>query len=152
MVPALMRRLYGSDDLFPDNPRDACRPFQSINYVTCHDGFTLYDLVSYNDRHNEANGHDNTDGMARELQLELRLGGDDGVPRRRAWPCGSGRRRTSAACSCLANGIPMFRAGDEFLQTQGGNNNPYNQDNATTWLDWGRLRGPRGPLPVLSGG
>src|SRR5665811_1367699 len=62
MVPTLMRRLYGSDDLFPDTLPDSYRPYQGVNFVTSHDGFTLYDLVSYNEKHNEANGHENRDG------------------------------------------------------------------------------------------
>lgn len=143
MVPALMQRLYGSDDLFPDNPHDARRPYQSINYVVCHDGFTLYDLVSYDDRHNLANGHDNTDGMHENWSWNCGHEGDEGV--------GSDvmalrlrQAKNLALLTFLANGIPMFLAGDEFLQTQGGNNNPYNQDNATTWLDWGRLEANAG--------
>src|SRR5208282_1351666 len=64
MAGALMLRLYGSDDLFPDNPHDSRRPYQSINYVTCHDGFTLYDAVAHNEKHNWANGHKNSDGTA----------------------------------------------------------------------------------------
>ncbi|MDG3005914.1 glycogen debranching protein [Paludisphaera mucosa] len=137
-VPALMMRLYGSDDLFPDTPRDARRPSQSINYVTCHDGFTLYDLVSYDRRHNEANGHDNIDGAADNLSWNCGWEGDDGLPAEVA----ALRRRQAKNLCCLlllANGVPMISAGDELLQTQRGNNNPYNQDNGTTWLDWGRL-------------
>jgi glycogen operon protein len=137
-VGALMMRLYGSDDLFPDNPRDARRPAQSINYVTCHDGFTLYDLVSYDCRHNEANGHGNTDGMAENLSWNCGWEGDDSVPA----DVSALRRRQAKNFCCLlllANGFPMISAGDELLQTQGGNNNPYNQNNGTTWLDWSRV-------------
>jgi glycogen operon protein len=140
MVPALMRRLYGSDDLFPDTLRDACRPFLGVNYVTCHDGFTLYDLVSYNAKHNEANGHANTDGTADNFSWNCGWEGDEGVPAEVV----TLRKRQAKNFCCLlllANGVLMLRAGDEFLQTQGGNNNPYNQDNATSWLDWGR-QGP----------
>ena len=75
MVGALMLRLYGSDDLFPDNPREAHRPFETVNYVTCHDGFTLYDTVAYNEKWNWPNGHDNTRRDDRKPELELRLGG-----------------------------------------------------------------------------
>ncbi len=137
MVGALMLRLYGSDDLFPDNPRDARRPYQSINYITCHDGFTLYDAVAHNEKHNSANGHGNSDGTTENCSWNCGWEGDNGVP--------AGvmalRRQQAKNLVCLlllANGIPMLTAGDEFLQTQRGNNNPYNQDNETTWLDWSR--------------
>jgi len=138
MVGALMQRLYGSDDLFPDGPGDVCRPYQSVNYVTAHDGFCLYDLVSYNDKHNEANGHGNTDGPADNRSWNCGWEGDDHAP-----PEVLALRRQQVrnffTLLMLANGTPMFCAGDEFLNTQRGNNNPYNQDNETTWLDWGLL-------------
>jgi glycogen operon protein len=139
MVGALMLRLYGSDDLFPDNPRDAHRPFEAVNYVTCHDGFTLYDAVSYNERHNWPNGHGNTDGAGDNLSWNCGWEGDEDVPARVM----ALRQRQAKNLMCLlllANGVPMFAAGDEFLHTQRGNNNPYNQDNETTWLDWSRKR------------
>jgi isoamylase len=138
MVPKLMQRLYGSDDLFPDRIEEARRPFYSINYVISHDGFTLYDSVSYNERHNEANGHDNEDGTPDNFSWNCGVEGDDGVTRNIA----ALRQRQARNLFCLlmlSNGIPMFMAGDEFLNTQGGNNNPYNQDNPTTWLNWNRL-------------
>jgi glycogen operon protein len=138
MVPALMRRLYGSDDLFPDNLMQSCRPWQSVNFITSHDGFTLYDLVSYDQKHNGANGHGNNDGRDDNYSWNCGWEGDAGLP---AEVLGLRRRQAKNLCCLLllSNGTPMFRAGDEFLQTQGGNNNPYNQDNDTTWLDWGRL-------------
>ena len=135
MVGALMLRLYGSDDLFPDDPRDAHRPFQTVNYVTCHDGFTLYDAVSYNEKRNWPNGHGNTDGAAENLSWNCGWEGDEDVP----VAVMSLRQRQAKNFVCLlmlANGVPMFAAGDEFLRTQRGNNNPYNQDNETSWLDW----------------
>ena len=138
MVPKLMQRLYGSDDLFPDRTEEARRPFYSINYVISHDGFTLYDLVSYNERHNEANGHDNDDGTPDNFSWNCGVEGDDGVTPDIA----ALRQRQAKNLFCLlmlSNGVPMFMAGDEFLNTQGGNNNPYNQDNPTTWLNWNRL-------------
>jgi isoamylase len=138
MVPKLMQRLYGSDDLFPDRIEEARRPFYSINYVISHDGFTLYDLVSYNERHNEANGHDNEDGTPDNFSWNCGVEGDDGVTADIA----ALRQRQAKNLFCLlmlSNGVPMFMAGDEFLHTQGGNNNPYNQDNTTTWLNWNRL-------------
>jgi isoamylase len=138
MVPKLMQRLYGSDDLFPDRIEEARRPFYSINYVISHDGFTLYDLVSYNDRHNEANGLNNQDGTPANYSWNCGAEGDTGLtPEIVAL-----RQRQAKNLFCLlmlSNGLPMFMAGDEFLHTQGGNNNPYNQDNATAWLNWNRL-------------
>lgn len=138
MVPALMQRLYGSDDLFPDERAYAFHPFQSVNYLASHDGFTLYDLVAYDRKHNEANGHENTDGPPENFSWNCGWEGDEDVPPR---VLELRKRQVKNFCSLLmfANGTPMFRAGDEFLQTQGGNNNPYNQDNATSWLDWDRL-------------
>jgi glycogen operon protein len=138
MVAALMRRLYGSDDLFPDGPGDVYRPYQSVNFVTAHDGLCLYDLVAYDRKHNEANGHDNLDGAADDRSWNCGWEGDDGAP---AEVLALRRRQIKNffALLMLANGTPMFCAGDEFLNTQHGNNNPYNQDNETTWLDWSRL-------------
>lgn len=138
MVSALMYRMYGSDDLFPDDRTHAFHAYQSLNYVNSHDGFTLYDQVSYDARHNEANGHDNTDGTAANYSWNCGHEGAQNVPRKVA----ALRHRQAKNFCCLlflANGTPMFLAGDEFLHTQQGNNNPYNQDNETTWLNWDRL-------------
>jgi isoamylase len=138
LVPALMRRLYGSDDLFPDTLEEVYRPYQSVNFVTAHDGFCLYDLVAYNFKHNEANGHANTDGSNDNLSWNCGWEGDADVP---AEVMCLRRRQVKNFCALLmlANGTPMFVAGDEFMNTQRGNNNPYNQDNEITWLDWDRL-------------
>jgi isoamylase len=138
LVPALMTRLYGSDDLFPDTLAEAYHPFQSVNYVAAHDGFTLYDLVAYDHKHNWANGHNNTDGPAEEFSWNCGWEGEKNVP---AEVMALRERQMKNFCCLLflSNGTPMFRAGDEFTQTQGGNSNPYNQDNETTWLDWDRL-------------
>lgn len=120
-VPDLMTRLYGSTDLFPDALVDAYRRFQSINYVDCHDGMSLHDLVSY----------------TRDDQRSWNCGyeGHSGAP-----PAVLALRRQQVKNFCcllmLSNGTPMFVAGDEFLNTQQGDANPYNQDNETTWLDW----------------
>lgn len=135
MVPALMQRLYGSDDLFPDDRANAFHAFQSVNYVTSHDGFTLYDLTAYDGRHNEANGHGNTDGAAENFSWNCGWEGDEGAPQQ-VRTLRHRQAKNFCALLFLANGTPMLRAGDEFLQTQGGNNNPYNQDNATSWLNW----------------
>jgi isoamylase len=139
MIPDLMRRIYGSDDFFPDSLDDAYHAYQSINYVTSHDGFTLYDLVSYNEKHNLANGHNNQDGMNQNYSWNCGYEGDTGAPAEVL----ALRRKQVKNFFCLlmlSNGIPMFRAGDEFLNTQFGNNNPYNQDNTTGWLDWSQLQ------------
>ena len=139
LVNPLMARLYGSDDLFPDTLEAAYRPFQSVNYVTSHDGFCLYDLVAYNDKHNDANGHGNKDGSDDNRSWNCGWEGDVGVP---ADVLNLRDRQAKNFCALLflAHGTPMWVAGDEFLNTQRGNNNPYNQDNETTWLDWTRLR------------
>ena len=138
MVPDLMRRIYGSDDLFPDNRRDAFHAYQTVNYIDSHDGFTLYDLVSYNQKRNWKNGNNNQDGTNDNFSWNCGHEGDEGVP-----PEVLALRRKQVKNFCcllfLSNGIPMFRAGDEFLNTQYGNNNPYNQDNETGWLDWTQL-------------
>jgi isoamylase len=137
-VGALMARLYGSDDLFPDRPGDVYHPYQSVNFLTAHDGFCLYDLVAYNDKHNEANGHDNTDGCDNNLSWNCGWEGDENVPAE-VLALRHRQVKNFFVLLMLANGTPMFCAGDEFLNTQRGNNNPYNQDNETTWLDWDRL-------------
>ena len=137
MVSTVMQRLYGSDDLFPDERIYAYHPYQSVNYVTSHDGFTLYDLVSYKQKRNWANGRNNTDGMVENYSWNCGWEGDAGVP-----PEVLQLRKRQVKNFCcllfLSNGTAMLRAGDEFMQTQGGNNNPYNQDNETSWLDWRR--------------
>jgi glycogen operon protein len=138
MIPDLMRRIYGSDDLFPDSPEHSYHAFQSVNYIDCHDGFTLYDLVSYNHKRNGQNGHANQDGMDANFSWNCGHEGDNGASAEVL----ALRRKQAKNFFCLlmlSNGIPMFRAGDEFLNTQLGNNNPYNQDNETSWLDWSQL-------------
>jgi len=138
MVPDLMRRIYGSDDLFPDNRADAYHAYQSVNYIDAHDGFTLYDLVSYNQKNNWKNGQNNQDGMDQNYSWNCGHEGDAGAP---AAVRELRRKQVKNFCCLLllSNGIPMFRAGDEFLNTQLGNNNPYNQDNKISWLDWSQL-------------
>jgi glycogen operon protein len=137
-VGALIQRLYGSDDLFPDDVVNSYRPFQSLNFITAHDGFCLYDLVAYDHKHNFANGHGNMDGMDDNRSWNCGWEGDDGAPEKVL----ALRRRQVRNFFCLlmlSNGTPMFCAGDEFLHTRRGNNNPYNQDNETNYLDWDLL-------------
>jgi isoamylase len=142
MVGSLVTRLYGSDDLFPGDRMHAFRPCQSVNSFTSHDGFTLYDLVSYTEKRNWANGQANADGQQENHSWNCGWEGDDGV----GAEVRELRRRQSKNFCCLlllSNGTAMLRAGDEFLHTQGGNNNPYNQDNPTSWLDWSRIDAER---------
>ncbi len=138
LVNSLIQRLYGSDDLFPDSLVEAYHAYQSVNFITAHDGFTLYDLVSYNHKHNEINGHGNTDGSDHNFSWNCGWEGDTEVPDEVMH-----LRKTQIKNFCcllmLANGTPMIRAGDEFMQTQSGNNNPYNQDNKISWLNWNLL-------------
>jgi len=124
-------RLAGSSDLYEDDGR---RPYASINFITCHDGFTLQDLVSYNEKHNEANGENNRDGA------------DDN----NAWNCGAEgptddpnvitlrerQKRNLFATLMFSEGVPMMFGGDELSHTKKGNNNTYCQDNELSWLDW----------------
>lgn len=129
-VPAVMQRVQGSPDLV-----DA--PLQSINFFSCHDGFTLYDIVAFDHKHNRANGHDNGDGASDNRSWNCGWEGDVGVPdevlalRRR-------QLRNAWALLAMSHGVPMATMGDELGRTQNGNNNPYNQDNATSWVDWQR--------------
>jgi len=149
-VGALMARLYGSSDLFPDDLDDAYHPLQSVNYITSHDGFCLYDLVAYNDKHNLANGQNNTDGTDNNLSWNCGWEGDQNVPpevvqlRKR-------QIKNFFTILMVSNGTPMFCAGDEFVNTQGGNNNPWNQDNETTWLDWDLLKQNRDMFRFFKG-
>lgn len=124
-------RLCGSSDLY--QPRNRA-PAESVNYVVSHDGFTLCDLLSYNQRHNLANGENNRDGHGHNLSFNCGVEGathDAKVNARR-----SRLQRALLATTLLAQGTPMLCAGDELGHSQKGNNNPYCQDNATTWIDW----------------
>ncbi len=130
-VGEFARRFTGSSDLYESDGR---RPFASINFITSHDGFTLADLVSYNEKHNEAN-------------LE---GGEDGTDDNRSWNCGvegatddpdvlalrARQQRNFLSTLLLSHGVPMLLGGDEFGRTQGGNNNAWCQDNEISWFDW----------------
>ncbi len=135
MLAPLARRLSGSADLYEDDGRE---PFHSVNFVSCHDGFPLADLVTYNDKHNIANGERNRDGENNNNSWNHGVEGpttDVGINtlRRR-------QIKNYIALLMLSQGVPMFLAGDEFGRTQGGNNNAYCQDNAISWLDWDLLK------------
>ena len=135
MVPYLATRMAGSADLYQNDGR---APFHSINFMTSHDGFTLMDLVSYNQKHNEGNGENNLDGSDEN----------------HSWNCGQEGPSSNTAVNrlrkqqiksfatilLLSQGVPMILAGDEMGRTQHGNNNPYCQDNDISWLNWKLLR------------
>ncbi len=130
-LPDLGWRLTGSYDLYGDDGRSA---FNSINFVTCHDGFTLYDLVSYNNKHNDANLEDNRDGSNDNNSWNCGAEGDTDDPQIIEL-----RRRIIKNHLCLlifSSGTPMVLGGDEFMRTQKGNNNAYCQDNEISWFDW----------------
>ncbi|HEX7167843.1 MAG TPA: glycogen debranching protein GlgX [Acidimicrobiales bacterium] len=125
-------RLTGSSDLYGDDRR----PGASINFVTAHDGFTLHDLVSYNETHNDANGEDNRDGESHNRSWNHGAEGetdDDGVNELRARQV-----RNFLATMFVSQGVPMLLGGDEMCRTQRGNNNAYCQDNELSWFDWSR--------------
>lgn len=129
----LARRLAGSGDVFKPTLRSA---HSSVNFITAHDGFTLHDLVSYAERHNEANGEGNRDGQAHNLSTNNGIEGATehaDILGQRAQ-----QRRALLGVLLLSLGTPMLLAGDELGHSQAGNNNAYCQDNATSWLDWGR--------------
>jgi isoamylase len=124
-------RLSGSSDLYQDDGR---KPYASVNFITCHDGFNLQDLVSYNDKHNEANGENNQDGANDNNSWNCGAEGptdDPGINNLR-WQ----QKRNFITTLILSQGVPMLLAGDELSHTQQGNNNTYCQDSELTWLDW----------------
>ena len=139
-VGGLGFRLTGSSDLYGHNGR---QPYASINFITAHDGFTLHDLVSYNEKHNQANGEDNRDGHNENLSWNCGAEGDTDQPEILALR--ERQKRNFLATLFLSQGVPMLLAGDEFGRTQFGNNNAYCQDNEISWLDW-KLDRPRREL------
>jgi glycogen operon protein len=134
-VNRIPERLLGSPDIYGQAQRE---PEKSVNFVTCHDGFTLNDLVSYNAKHNEANGESNRDGASFNLSWNCGVEGpsDD--------PVIEGLRnrviKNFLGCTLIAVGTPMLLMGDEVRRTQRGNNNGYCQDNAISWFDWSLLQ------------
>ncbi|MFJ6563653.1 glycogen debranching protein GlgX [Streptomyces sp. NPDC091412] len=131
-------RLTGSADLYAHNRR---RPRASVNFVTAHDGFTLLDLVSYNDKHNEANGEGNRDGESANRSWNCGAEGDSDDPA--VLELRARQQRNFLATLLLSQGIPMLCHGDELGRTQGGNNNAYCQDNEVSWIDWRLTREER---------
>jgi isoamylase len=131
LVGAIASRLGGSPDIYQARGQT---PENSINFITVHDGFTLNDLVSYNDKHNEANGEGNRDGINENLSWNCGVEGptaDPAIERLRIRQI-----KNFLTILLLSRGVPMLLGGDELRRTQGGNNNPYNQDNPTSWFDW----------------
>jgi glycogen operon protein len=135
MVSQLATRLAGSSDLYKESGRS---PFHSINFVTCHDGFTLHDLVSYNTKHNEANGEENRDGGNENISCNYGVEGetDDGEIN----TIRTRQIKNFLATLMLSQGVPMLLGGDEFRRTQRGNNNAYCQNNEISWYDWNLLQ------------
>jgi glycogen operon protein len=130
-VGELASRLTGSSDLYQGDGR---RPVASINFVTAHDGFTLRDLVSYNDKHNEANGEGNADGESHNRSWNCGVEGDTDDPQVLA--CRAAQQRNLLTTLLLSQGVPMLLAGDELGRSQAGNNNGYCQDNEMSWQGW----------------
>ncbi|WP_344606771.1 glycogen debranching protein GlgX [Sporichthya brevicatena] len=127
-------RLTGSSDLYQNDGR---RPWASINFVTAHDGFTLRDLVSYNDKHNHANGEDNRDGESHNRSWNCGVEGETDDPT--VLELRARQQRNFIATLMLSQGVPMLLHGDEIGRTQRGNNNTYCQDNETAWVDWASI-------------
>ena len=131
LIDDFARRLTGSHDLYGANDRG---PMASVNFLTAHDGFTLNDLVSYNEKHNEANGEDNRDGESHNRGWNCGAEGPSDDPEVLA--CRSRQQRNLITTLLLSQGIPMLLGGDEIGRTQQGNNNAYCQDNEISWFDW----------------
>ncbi len=129
-------RFTGSSDLYETNGRS---PYASINFLTAHDGFTLNDLVSYNEKHNEANGEESRDGESHNRSWNCGVEGVTDDPEVLALR--ERQRRNFLVTLILSQGVPMLVSGDELGRTQGGNNNPYCQDNEISWLDWNLVEG-----------
>jgi glycogen operon protein len=130
-IRAVASRLAGSADIY--EPRGQT-PENSVNFITVHDGFTLHDLVSYNDKHNEANGEGNRDGISENLSWNCGTEGATADPAIAALR--TRQVKNALTLLLLSRGVPMLLGGDEIQRTQGGNNNAYNQDNPTSWFDW----------------
>ncbi len=136
LAGAAAQRLLGSADLYGWNGRG---PTASINFITCHDGFTLYDLVAYNGKHNEANGEENRDGGNDNHSWNCGWEGESTDPEVNALR--TRQVKNAAALLLLAHGVPLLLSGDELARSQGGNNNNYCHDTALSWIDWDALAG-----------
>ena len=137
--PAVAARLQGSAELFDHHRR---RPWAGVNFVTAHDGFTLHDLVSYNGKHNEANGEDNRDGSDHDMSCNW---GEEGPSQQPGIVAQREKIKRNLLASLLfSHGTPMLLAGDEFGNSQDGNNNAYCQDSPLSWLDWSARATPEG--------
>jgi isoamylase len=132
LIGEVATRIGGSSDLYADEDR---LPLHGINFITCHDGFTLYDLVSYNGKRNEANGEDNRDGC--DNNLSWNCGAEGGTDHSEVLALRRRQAKNLMSILLLSQGVPMILAGDEVLRSQRGNNNAWCQDNALAWFDWG---------------
>ena len=146
LVPEVATRICGSSDLYEPRGR---LPINSVNFITCHDGFTLWDLVSYAEKHNWANGEGNRDGHDHNISCNHGIEGSTQDPeilrlRRR-------QARNFIAILMLSQGVPMLLSGDELLRTQQGNNNGYCQNNPLSWIDWGDLERNRPMFEFVRG-
>src|SRR5207253_3437256 len=128
----LASRVCGSSDIYQWSGR---LPRHTVNFVTCHDGFTLWDLVSYDKKHNEANGEENRDGSDANYSWNCGVEGETADPEVNALRLRQAKNLMTTLM--LSQGVPMILAGDEFLRTQKGNNNAWCQDNDISWVDWG---------------
>lgn len=134
VLSEMASRFSGSSDLYEHSSR---RPHASVNFITCHDGFTLQDLVSYNDKHNQANGEDNNDGESHNNSWNCGAEGNSDDPK--VLTLREKQKRNFMATLLLSVGVPMISGGDEICRTQQGNNNTYCQDNELSWYDWDYL-------------
>jgi glycogen operon protein len=134
MLGLLAQRISGSADIYSKSGKG---PECSINFITCHDGFTLNDLVSYNDKHNEANGENNRDGI--NANFSANYGAEGGTKDAGIESVRKRQIKNFLLTLLVSRGVPMLLGGDEFRRTQGGNNNAYCQDNETSWIDWNNL-------------
>jgi glycogen operon protein len=146
LIGELGYRITGSSDLYEQSGR---RPYASINFVTCHDGFTLYDLFSYRSKHNQANGEHNRDGHNENISANCGIEGETDDPQILALR--ERLARNAVAILLLSQGVPMLLAGDEVLRSQRGNNNGYCQNNELSWFDWDRCANHAGMLRFVRG-